>query len=206
LYNLSSFTKKNASGLLAWGVSILIHVCVIIIFLFAAGVFSLGGSRRTEVLSVTIEGDPSKVMGTAQHPAHDDRTSVSMRTGEAPSSMDAEKSGAKTPASAATGEGGGTGLGVKDTYIGQVLRKIHSNKYYPVYAQKRGLTGVVKLKFTLKKDGSLKGLVQKINSSGQQILDEAGIKAISSAAPFAPFPDDIRDDELNFVVDIDFVL
>jgi TonB family protein len=205
LYNLSSFTKKNASGLLAWGVSILIHICIITVFLFAAGVFSLGGSRRTEVLSVTIEGDPSKVIGTAQHLSRPDKTSVDISSYKAPSPT-ATSSNRPASASAATGEDGGTGIGVKDTYIGQVLRKIHSNKYYPVYAQKRGLTGVVKLKFTLKKDGSLKGAVQKINSSGQQILDEAGIKAISSAAPFAPFPEDIKDDELNFVVDIDFVL
>ena len=68
------------------------------------------------------------------------------------------------------------------------------------------MTGIVKLKFTLKRNGLIKGSIEKLNSSGHDILDDAGIKAIKDSAPFASFPEEIKDQEINFIIDIDFVI
>ena len=40
-------------------------------------------------------------------------------------------------------------------------------------------------------DGSLKE-VELLESSGHQVLDDAAIRIVRLAAPFAPFPDELR--------------
>ncbi len=187
--------------------SISIHAFIILFFLFIAGVFN--SDIYKSYTSVSIEGDPNKRIGEGGG-MHGMKTSP-LNTGHSPGSPSSSASVTDNTTTgdgggSGSGEGGGTGFGVKETYIGQVLKRIHSHKYYPIYAQKRHLQGVVKLKFTLRKDGTIKSEIKKVASSGLAILDEAGIKTIKDASPYMPFPSNIKEDELDFVVDIDFVL
>ena len=184
--------------------SILIHASIISLFLFVSGYHIFKHYREKDIMSVSIEGDPNKKIGNggtgkkAQINTSSDTSSNTIGTNNIIDNIKTSNNG--------SGEGGGTGFGVKSNYMGLVLKSIHSHKYYPIYAKKRGLTGIVKLKFTLKKNGSIKGNIEKLNSSGYDILDDAGIKAIKDSAPFAFFPEEIKDQEINFIVDIDFVL
>ena len=187
--------------------SVSIHAFVILFFLFIAGVFN--SNLYKSYTSVSIEGDPNKRIGESGGMRGMKKSPLNTGHPEgspSSSSVPVEGNANVGTAGSGSGEGGGTGFGAKETYIGQVLKRIHSHKYYPIYAQKRRLQGVVKLKFTLRKDGTLKGEIKKVASSGLEILDEAGIKTIKDAAPYMPFPNNIKEDELDFVVDIDFVL
>lgn len=65
------------------------------------------------------------------------------------------------------------------------------NRYYPEASVRYGLYGNVRLLVIIKSDGSLEG-VEILSSSGFAVLDEAAIKIVRMAAPYSPFPDELR--------------
>jgi protein TonB len=65
------------------------------------------------------------------------------------------------------------------------------NLNYPEQARRQGLTGELVLDVALKPDGSVKYMTV-LRSSGSTILDEAAVRIVRLAAPFAPFPEAIR--------------
>ena len=67
------------------------------------------------------------------------------------------------------------------------------NLNYPSEAKRRHLTGNLMLDVALNADGSINEISIR-RSSGQQILDDAAIRIVELAAPFAPFPSEIRAD------------
>lgn len=67
------------------------------------------------------------------------------------------------------------------------------NLNYPEEAKQRHLTGNLLLDVALNANGTVNNIsVQR--SSGQKILDDAAIRIVELAAPFAPFPPEIRED------------
>ncbi len=67
--------------------------------------------------------------------------------------------------------------------------KVESVLKYPELAAISGYQGTLFIKFDILKDGSL-GSVDVLKSSGYKILDDEALRAIRSAAPFQPLPDD----------------
>ncbi|MGE5240326.1 MAG: TonB family protein [Bacteroidota bacterium] len=67
------------------------------------------------------------------------------------------------------------------------------NLNYPEEAKQRHLTGNLLLDVALNADGTINNISIR-RSSGQKILDDAAIRIVELAAPFAPFPPDIRAD------------
>jgi protein TonB len=65
------------------------------------------------------------------------------------------------------------------------------NFNYPSEAKRRHLTGNLLLDVALNADGSINEIAIR-RSSGQKILDDAAIRIVELAAPFAPFPPEIR--------------
>ena len=65
------------------------------------------------------------------------------------------------------------------------------NLNYPEQARRQGLTGELVLDVALKQDGSVKYMTV-LRSSGSSILDEAALRIVRLADPFAPFPEAIR--------------
>lgn len=65
------------------------------------------------------------------------------------------------------------------------------NKYYPEASIRYGIFGNVKLMVVIRYDGTLED-VRVLSSSGYAVLDEAAIKVVRMAAPFAPFPKELR--------------
>lgn len=74
------------------------------------------------------------------------------------------------------------------------------NMNYPREAQERGIYGELRLLVSLRNDGSIKE-VSILESSGSSVLDDAVIRIVRMAAPFAPFPDEMREetDELEII-------
>jgi protein TonB len=79
------------------------------------------------------------------------------------------------------------------SYMEAWRRKVEriGNLNYPQEARREGLFGNLILHVAVRADGSLEG-VRVIRSSGHQLLDEAAINIVELAAPFAPFPADIK--------------
>ena len=54
-----------------------------------------------------------------------------------------------------------------------------------------GLYGKLRLLVVIRADGSLQD-IRLLSSSGYAVLDEAAIKIVRMAAPYAPFPAELR--------------
>jgi protein TonB len=65
------------------------------------------------------------------------------------------------------------------------------NTYYPEASLRYGMYGSLRLLVTIRSDGSLEN-VELLSSSGYAVLDEAAIRIVRMAAPYAPFPAELR--------------
>jgi len=78
-------------------------------------------------------------------------------------------------------------------YLNSWRRKIETigNLNYPQEAREKRLFGSLRLMVSILPDGKVKEIVL-LETSGQPILDDAAIRIVRLAAPFAPFPDELR--------------
>lgn len=81
-------------------------------------------------------------------------------------------------------------------YMRMLKERIEDIWKYPKEAARKGLSGDLYMKFTIKKDGGL-GEVELLRTSGHRELDEAAMNAIKKAAPFWPLPEDWDQDVLE---------
>lgn len=79
------------------------------------------------------------------------------------------------------------------SYLEAWRRKVEAvgNLNYPEEAKRRQLYGNLILRVGVRADGSLEEVLV-LRSSGSPILDDAAVRIVHLAAPFAPFPPDIR--------------
>jgi len=86
-----------------------------------------------------------------------------------------------------------TASSVDAYYLISWRRKIEriGNINYPEEARRRHIYGSLRLLVSILPDGSLKD-VKLLQSSGHPVLDDAAIRIVKLAAPFAPFPDELR--------------
>lgn len=67
------------------------------------------------------------------------------------------------------------------------------NLYYPERARQEQIYGAIRLMVAIDKKGRLVD-IQILKSSGRKILDDAALRSVKNAAPFDPFPPEIRRD------------
>jgi len=73
------------------------------------------------------------------------------------------------------------------------------NNNYPEEARQKSLYGDLRLAVTLLPNGSVDS-VEVLLSSGQRVLDQAAIRTVRLASPFAPFPPEIKQwDKLEII-------
>jgi len=79
------------------------------------------------------------------------------------------------------------------SYMEAWRRKVEriGNLNYPEEAKRQGVFGNLILHVAVRADGSLED-VRIVRSSGHELLDQAAIRIVELAAPFAAFPPDIR--------------
>jgi len=65
------------------------------------------------------------------------------------------------------------------------------NKYYPEASIRYGIYGSLRLLVVIDRDGGLHD-IRVLSSSGYAVLDEAAIKIVRMAAPYPPFPPELR--------------
>ena len=80
-------------------------------------------------------------------------------------------------------------------YMEAWRRKVErvGNLNYPNEARRRGLSGTLSLDVALNADGSVAEVLLR-RSSGEEVLDEAALRIVALAAPFARFPRAIREE------------
>ncbi|MEA2100491.1 MAG: TonB family protein [Campylobacterota bacterium] len=78
--------------------------------------------------------------------------------------------------------------GIKEQFIANLYSILEQRKKYPKMAKRRNLEGVVKVNFTLKKDGKIENIfIDK--SCGHSILDKSAFKLIASIGVYKAIPD-----------------
>ena len=79
------------------------------------------------------------------------------------------------------------------SYLDAWRRKVEriGNLNYPQEAKQRNLYGSLVLTVSLRSDGSVER-VRLLRSSGHQLLDDSAIRIVRLAAPYSPFPAEIR--------------
>jgi protein TonB len=65
------------------------------------------------------------------------------------------------------------------------------NQYYPQASVRYGIYGDLRMLVVIRQDGSLEE-IQVLSSSGYAVLDEAAIKIVRMAAPYSPFPPELK--------------
>ena len=67
------------------------------------------------------------------------------------------------------------------------------NLNYPEEAKRRGISGSLILDVAIRADGSIHSITV-LRPSGKKVLDDAAVRIVRLAAPFAPFPEELRKD------------
>lgn len=78
-------------------------------------------------------------------------------------------------------------------YLDNWRKKIEAigNLNYPEEATDKGIYGSLRLLVAIKPDGSVED-IRILRSSGERVLDEAAVRIVQLAAPYQPFPADLR--------------
>ena len=84
------------------------------------------------------------------------------------------------------------------SYFARLKHQIEQVWTYPEEAVRRGISGRLTLRFQISKDGNLMN-VRLIDNSGYNVLDEAALQAVKTAAPYYPFPVTIHREALSIL-------
>jgi TonB family protein len=95
---------------------------------------------------------------------------------------------------------------VVDSYRRKIYQRINEMREYPAYARRLRQEGIVRLHFTLIKNGTLKGSVKLVRGCEYPLLNNAGVRTIHLSNPFPSFPESVPFEELSFVVNLRYDL
>ena len=90
-------------------------------------------------------------------------------------------------------------------YEQRIRQRILQKKVYPRLAKRMRKQGVVKVAFTLSKNGALSRL-RILQSSGVKSLDKAALQAVKKVGRFPAFPAGIRKHSINYIIPITYRL
>ncbi|HYQ73179.1 MAG TPA: TonB family protein, partial [Gammaproteobacteria bacterium] len=78
-------------------------------------------------------------------------------------------------------------------YMSEWVKKVErvGNLNYPDQARREGLSGKLMMDVTLNADGTVRN-ISILRPSGQPVIDEAAVRIVNLAAPFPPFPPEVR--------------
>ena len=81
------------------------------------------------------------------------------------------------------------------SYMNEWVSKVErvGNLNYPDAARRQNITGSLMLQVSINPDGSVRN-IRLLRPSGQKVLDDAAIRIVQLAAPFAPLPPEISKD------------
>lgn len=77
--------------------------------------------------------------------------------------------------------------------------EVVGNRNYPEEARRKAIYGDLRMAVTLLSDGTVDS-IEILLSSGQRVLDQAAVRTVRLASPFAPFPPEMSDwDKLEII-------
>ena len=95
--------------------------------------------------------------------------------------------------------------GALKNYIGQIRTSVMGAKRYPEVSRKAGRQGILKVQFTILKNGQV-GNVRLLTETPYLNLNKEAMEAVKRAAPFPGIPDSIMQQSLKVVLPFRFKL
>ncbi len=100
------------------------------------------------------------------------------------------------------GSGGEAAASAQSRYFSLVRARILAQRHYPLLARRRQQQGTVRVRFSLSAAGTLCQEVRVVRPSGFSLLDEQARQCVVAAAPFPPFPVELKRNRLTIEVPI----
>jgi len=125
----------------------------------------------------------------------------------APSRAASPNRAASSDSAGRAGAGGAAEAGGRaaiSSYFARVQAHL-SRQVYPTEARAGGVSGIVRVVFSLGRDGRVLS-VSLAQGSGKSVLDQAALAIVRGAAPFPPFPSEITESRLELGAPIRFDL
>ena len=130
------------------------------------------------VISVDIASEPIPASNVRKKSSRGD-----MKSKTSQAKVSAKSS--KKDGTGSVGKVGTPGAGGGDNTLTKIRAKIERAKRYPRSAKRMKIEGRPRILFQINSDGSVK-YVKLTESSGQQVLDNAAVETVKTAAPY-PF-------------------
>lgn len=93
----------------------------------------------------------------------------------------------------------------KDIYLAKLRKIIEDKKTYPKNAKRLRQSGIVHVRFTLLRDGTIQN-IQVTQTSSFEILDNATLNLLQKIAKMEPFPKELSDDTMVIILPIEYSL
>lgn len=93
----------------------------------------------------------------------------------------------------------------KDVYLAKLRKVIEEKKTYPKNAKRLGQSGVIHVKFTILRDGTITN-IQITQTSSFEILNNATLNLLKEIAKTEPFPKELSDDTMVIILPIEYSL
>ncbi|WP_156840926.1 energy transducer TonB [Novosphingobium aquimarinum] len=137
-------------------------------------------------------------------PARAPRAAPVVATNPAPTPIAVAPAGAGTGTSQTAGNDPKAKAQEAD-YFALVSAHLNRKKRYPTEAKKARQQGVVTIRFTVARDGTVSGISVK-RSSGHELLDAATMDLLQRVSPLPKFPSSMKRDSVTLSLPIDYSL
>ncbi len=215
------FKKAKASSLASFGISVFIHLAIVVLF----GAWSFSGDKGFNLIkipnsiSVNLGGVSARSQPKVTSPKRITTTDSSQNTQAIPTNLAAtstegspEGTGTVTTGAGGTTEGSGEGseseatiLSAKQKYSLEFRNLVEVKKEYPTMVRMRGLEGVVVIAVTIKKNGEVSNH-RVVKNSGHALLDQSALNLVKKIQTFKAFPGELPDDEIELRFPISYKL
>jgi protein TonB len=91
-------------------------------------------------------------------------------------------------------------------YLAMIRGLIDKRKEYPYQSRRQEQEGMVLIRFTITRQGTLAGEPALEKKSRYERLNVAAVEAVKNAAPYPPLPGETGEDEMSFQVAVNFSL
>jgi periplasmic protein TonB len=99
----------------------------------------------------------------------------------------------------------GAAVSAKERYLYELRARIEQRKTYPPLSKRLGESGVVTLRFSIRRDGALTDLRLQ-SPSGHDRLNHAALELLHQIARHNPLPPELGEDSLTVDLPIEYVL
>ncbi len=206
---LSLSVPRHLSSPLAWLVSGLLHIFILVQFVAPAAAPKAPVGYWVEMVPTgNPELNATRRRSTPRAPVDTSAPSEREKVAQAPATPQEPVLGNTTQATGLSGPIGdlqGVQASVRERYLYELEAFINQHKSYPVRARHMGLSGRVEVGFHLDLDGTIRD-PHVVRPCLHDLLNDAAVKLVADVGRFRPIPAEMAVSVLHVTVPIEYEL